>query len=65
MDFCLLLKLQVKNIGKDLNKNLSGKNSQKGLDNDKQSATDAFNSFFKKSFLKKSNSNSKNSRSNW
>ena len=31
-----------KNIGKNISKNLSGNNSQKLLDNAKQSVTDAF-----------------------
>ena len=42
MDFCLLLKIWVKNIGKNISKNLSGKYSQKLLDHANQSARDGF-----------------------
>ena len=48
-----------KNFGKKINKNLSGKYSQKLLDHAKKSATDAFKTASKKK------SNSKNSRTNW
>ena len=41
MYFCLLLKIQAKRIGKNINKNLSGKYNQKLFDNAKQYATDA------------------------
>ena len=40
MDFCLLLKIWVKNIGKNINKNVSGKYGQK-LDHAKNFATDS------------------------
>ena len=41
MDFCLLLKTRVSNIGKNVRKNLSDRYSQKLLDHAKRSATDA------------------------
>ena len=40
IDFCLLLKISVKNIGKNISKKSSNKYSQKLLDHAKQSATD-------------------------
>ena len=46
-----------KNIGKNLNKNVSGKYSQTFLDHAKQSATDALKFFFKKTTSKNSRSN--------
>ena len=39
MDFCLLLKIQVR-IGKNISKNLTGKCSQKRFDHTEHSATD-------------------------
>ena len=41
-----------KNIGKNISKNLSGKYSQKRLDHDKQSATDALKATSKEQFKK-------------
>ena len=51
MDFCLLLKVQVKKNGKNINKNLRCKYSQK-LDHAKQSATDAFKTASKRAIPK-------------
>ena len=42
MDFCLLLEIQVYNVGKKISKNVSSKYSKKFLDHPKQSATDVF-----------------------
>ena len=42
MIFCLLLKIWVKNIGKNISKNLRGKYSKKLLDHARQFATVAF-----------------------
>ena len=42
MDFCFLLRLWGKNIGKNISGNLLSKYSQKLLDNAKKSATDPF-----------------------
>ena len=41
-----------KNIGENISKNISSKNSQKLLDHTKRSATDAFKTHSKKAILK-------------
>ena len=48
--FCA--KKMVKNIGKKISKNLSGKYSQKPLDDDKQLGTDAFKTASKRAIEK-------------
>ena len=40
MDFCLLLKIWIKNIGKNITKNVSGKYGQ-NFDHAEKSATDS------------------------
>ena len=50
-------KYMGKNIGKNISKSLNSKYSKKPLDHAKQSATDAFNTFSKKSLSKSSGSN--------
>ena len=52
MDFCLLLKIWIKKIGKNISENSSGKYSQKLLDHARQYATDAFKTVSKKQFKK-------------
>ena len=52
MDFCLLLKIWVKNISKNIIKILSGEYSQKPLDHAKQSATDVFKTASKRAIQK-------------
>ena len=57
MEFCLLLKIQVKTLVKNIIKNLSSKYSQKILDHTKQSARDAFKAASKRTIQKKRRSN--------
>ena len=52
MDFCLLLKIWVKNISKNIIKILSGEYSQKLVDHAKQSATDVFKTASKRAIQK-------------
>ena len=42
MNVCSLLKIWIKNYGKNISKNMSGKYSPKLLDHTEQSPTDAF-----------------------
>ena len=57
-NFCLLLKIGVKDISKNISKNLSSKYSQKRLDQTKKSAIDVLKTVLK-------NHDSKVSRSDW
>ena len=60
MDFCFLLRLWGKNIGKNISGNLLSKYSQKLLDNAKQSATDAFKTGPKRAIQKNNRSKYQN-----
>ena len=48
MNVCRLLKIWIKNYGKNISKNMSGKYSPKILDHTEQSPTDAFKTSSKK-----------------
>ena len=52
MDFCLLLEIQGKEIGKKIDKNLNTKYSQELPHHAKQSPTDALKTASKKQFKK-------------
>ena len=52
MDFCLLLEIQGKEIGKKIDKNLNTKHSQELPHHAKQSPTDALKTASKKQFKK-------------
>ena len=57
MNFCILLKILVKNMGEIVSKTISGKYSQKTFDHVKKSAADAPKATSKKSNLKNRRSN--------
>ena len=52
MNFCLLLEIQLKNVGKNVSKNLRSKNSQKLLDHAEQFTTDALKTASKRAIQK-------------
>ena len=52
MDFCLLPKIWVENVGKNISKKLSNKYSQKRIDYAEQSATEALKSLQKERLKK-------------
>ena len=52
MNFCLLLEIQLKNVGKNVSKNLRSKYSQKLLDHAEQFTIDALKTASKRAIQK-------------